>query len=351
MASQVTLARGARWPGIAWLATPWLWLAALTTGIALVSIGIGRFYVPPDRVAAILLSHVLPLAPTWSGSEANVVELIRLPRIGVAATVGAGLAIAGAALQGAFRNPLIGPQIVGVSSGAAFGGALAIILGLTALGLLSLAFLTGLAAIAIVLLLARVDGRSPVLMLVLAGVVVSAFFSALVSLLTFFADPEDDLPAIVYWLMGSFASASYAKFAIMAAALAIGGGFLIAIRFRLNVLSLGDEEAEALGVKVEPTRWAVLCAVALLTAASVAVAGVVGWIGLVVPHLARMIVGPDHQRLLPAAALLGAGYAILIDDLARAATTAEIPLGILTAIVGAPVFAILLRRTRAGGWR
>jgi len=334
------------WPMLLWPA-----LIAFPLVMAIVSIGLGRFSVPFGTVLSILAANVVPIEPTWSGSEQRVVELVRLPRIGLAAAAGAGLAVAGAALQGAFRNPLIGPQIVGVSSGAAFGGALAILLGLGGLALLGSAFGFGIAAIAIVMALARVDGRSPVLMLVLAGVVTGAFFSALVSLLTFFANPEDELPAIVYWLMGSFASATWGRFGLMAVCFALGGGLLIAMRFRLNVLSLGDEEAEALGIRVEPTRWLILAGVTLLTAASVAVAGVVGWIGLVVPHIARMLVGPDHRRLVPAAALIGAGYTILIDDLARAATTAEIPLGILTAIVGAPAFAVLLRRTGGAGWR
>jgi iron complex transport system permease protein len=329
----------------------WPALIALPVVLALVSIGLGRFGVPFGEVLRILIANLVPIEPSWSGSQERVVELLRLPRIGLAAASGAALALAGAALQGAFRNPLVGPQIIGVSSGAAFGGALAILLGLGSAGLLLLANGFGLLAIVAVLALSRVDGRSPVLMLVLAGVVTGAFFTALVSLLTLIADPESELPAIVYWLMGSFASATYAKLGLMAVCLVLGGGLLLGLRFRLNLLSLGDEEASALGIAVEPTRWLILACVTLITAGSVAVAGVIGWIGLVVPHLARMIVGPDHRLLLPASALIGAGYTILIDDLARAATTAEIPLGILTAVVGAPAFALLLRRTRAGGWR
>ncbi len=329
----------------------WPALIALPLILALVSIGLGRFGVPFPEVLRILLANVLPLEPTWTGSQERVVELVRLPRIGLAAASGAAVALAGAALQGAFRNPLVGPQIIGVSSGAAFGGALAILLGLGSAGLLLLTNAFGLVAIVVVLALSRIDGRSPVLMLVLAGVVTGAFFSALVSLLTLIADPESELPAIVYWLMGSFAAATYAKLGLMAVCLVLGGGLLLALRFRLNLLSLGDDEAAALGIAVEPTRWLILACVTLITAGSVAVAGVIGWIGLVVPHLARMLVGPDHRLLLPAAALIGAGYTILIDDLARTATLTEIPLGILTAVVGAPVFAILLRRTRAGGWR
>jgi iron complex transport system permease protein len=179
---------------------------------------------------------------------------------------------------------------------------------------------------------------------------VGAFFSALVSLVTYLADPNDTLPAIVYWLMGSFATASYSKVALLAAVTLSLGGLLLSLRFRLNILSLGDEEAQALGIKVEPTRWLILIAVTGLSATSVAVAGIVGWVGLVVPHVARMLVGPDHRVLLPASALVGASYMILVDDIARSATTQELPLGVLTALVGAPLFGLLLRRAQMKGW-
>ncbi|NBB84489.1 MAG: iron chelate uptake ABC transporter family permease subunit, partial [Alphaproteobacteria bacterium] len=172
-----------------------------------------------------------------------------------------------------------------------------------------------------------------------------------VSLVTYLADPNDSLPAIVFWLMGSFATATFDKALVIGAAVVVLGGALMAMRFRINLLSLGDEEATALGVAVEKTRWVALVCVTGIVAAAVAVSGIVGWVGLVVPHIARMIVGPDHRRLLPAAAAIGASYAILVDNVARTATSAEIPLGVLTAIIGAPVFAVLLRRTAMGGWR
>lgn len=328
----------------------WIALALGPLALALAALTIGRYEVSTAQVLAILGLPVIPAEPAGVVAE-RVVLLIRLPRLLEALVIGAGLGLSGAALQGVFRNPLVGPQIIGVSTGAAFGGALAIFLGIGLAAMIGTAFFFGLGAMLIVFLLSRVDGRTPVLMLVLAGVVVSAFFGALTSLLTYLADPNDSLPAIVYWLMGSFAAATYPKLSAVTAVTLLGGAVLLALRFRINVLSLGDEEAQALGVPVEAVRWAVLLAVTAIVAGGVAVAGVIGWVGLVVPHLARMLVGPDHRLLLPAAALVGAGYMVLVDTLARSLTVAEIPLGILTAIVGAPVFAWLLRKTQAGGWK
>jgi iron complex transport system permease protein len=253
-------------------------------------------------------------------------------------------------LQGVFRNPLVDPHVIGVSSGAAFGGVLAILLGLGAAVLWVMAFGFGIGALLLVVVMSRKSGRSSLLMLVLAGIVVSALFSALVSLGTYFADPNDTLPAIVFWLMGSFASATPERALYMVPLVMLFAVPLLLMRFRINVLSLGDEDARALGLKVEPTRWLALCCVTGITAASVANSGIIGWVGLVIPHFARTLVGPDHGRLLPAAALLGAIFMLLVDTLARTMIAAEIPLGVLTAIVGAPVFLILLHRNRGDAW-
>lgn len=317
---------------------------------ALLSLAIGRFDVPLLHVAGILVSKLVPLEPWWTPVEARVVELIRIPRILMAALAGAGLAVAGAALQGIFRNPLVGPQIIGVSSGAAFGGALAILLSESRFLLIGLAFVCGMLAMVIVYSISRQQGRASILMLVLAGIVTSAFFSALVSVTKFVADPDDKLPAIVFWLMGSFASASYDKVWLIAIPVVIGSVVIYLMRFQINVLSLGDEEALALGVKVERTRWIALTAIALISAAVVAAAGVIGWVGLVIPHFARMLTGPDHKVLIPAAMLIGASYLIHVDNVARTAIAAEIPVGIITALIGAPVFGVLLRRAANKGW-
>jgi len=314
------------------------------------SLGIGRFGVPLENVVGIILDGIINIEPTWKPVEERVVELIRMPRILIAGLAGAGLAVAGAALQGVFRNPLVGPQIIGVSSGAAFGGAFAILISESQMMLIGGAFSCGILAMLIVYRVSRQQGRASILMLVLSGIVTSAFFSALVSITKFVADPDDKLPAIVFWLMGSFASASYEKVFLICIPVALGSIVVYLMRFQINVLSLGDEEAQSLGLKVERTRWIVLVAVALISAAVVAAAGIVGWVGLVIPHFARMLTGPDHKVLIPAAALIGAVYLIQVDNVARASIAAEIPVGIITAMLGAPVFAYLLRRAANKGW-
>lgn len=328
----------------------WLLACTAVAAIAIIALGLGRYAIEPLDVVRILLARLGIIDADVPDTARRVVELVRAPRILSAALAGAILGMTGAALQGIFRNPLVGPQIIGVTSGASFGGALAILLVGTTAATVGFAFVFGLAAVFIVYSIARVGGRAPVLMLVLAGVVVSAAFTAFVSLIKYVADPNDTLPAIVYWLMGSFATATYEKLGILALAVLVSALVLHALRFRINIMSLGEEEATALGIRVEPTRWAILAAVALGVAGVVSVAGVVGWVGLVMPHLARMIVGPDHRKLLPAAALAGAGYLIIVDTLARTMSAAEIPIGILTALVGAPVFAVLLRRLHLKGW-
>lgn len=328
----------------------WAVLLILLGVSVLISLAVGRFNVPIAHVTGILLANVLPIEPTWQPVEERVVKMIRMPRILTAGLAGAGLAVAGAALQGVFRNPLVGPQIIGVSSGAAFGGALAILLSESQVLLIGGAFGFGMLAMVIVYTISRQQGRSSILMLVLSGIVTSAFFSALVSVTKFVADPDDKLPAIVFWLMGSFASASYDKALLIAIPVAAGALVIYLMRFQINVLSLGDEEAQSLGLRVERTRWIVLVAVALISAAVVAAAGIVGWVGLVIPHFARMLTGPDHKLLIPASALIGAIYLIHVDNVARASMPAEIPVGIITALLGAPIFAYLLRRAANKGW-
>ncbi len=337
-------------------ASTWRWGLMVTAlpALMLAALCIGRYGLPLPRVMAVLANATLPTnwsmgLPAVGELEQRVVLQVRLPRILLAALVGAGLSVCGGALQGSLRNPLVGPQILGISSGAAFGGCLAIVLFTSLLGILGLAFAAGLAATALVYLLARSQRRTSLLMLILAGVVVSAFFAALTSLVTYFANPNDSLPAIVFWLMGSFATASWLKLGLVVAPMLMGTALLLTLRFRLNVLSLGDEQAAALGVLVEPLRWTALCCVALVVSAGVAVSGTVGWVGLVVPHIARMLVGADHRAMLLASLLLGGSFMVVVDTLARSLTSAEIPLGVITALVGAPIFAWLLRRQAALG--
>lgn len=319
-------------------------LVALLLAACIVSLGLGRLPIRLGDVWSILVSRLVPVTPSWTPLDESIVLRVRLPRILLAAISGAGLAMGGAALQGIFRNPLVSPQILGISSGAAFGGALAIILGYGGVVLVGSAFLWGIAALAVVGFLARIDGRSETATVVLAGIIVGALFAALVSLMQFLADPQSSLPAIVGWLLGSFATATWDRLGLAAPGILVGIAGTYLLRFRVNVLSLGDDDARSFGARVELERWLVFVLVALMTGGVVAVAGLVGWVGLVIPHAARLIVGPDHRLLVPASGLIGGAYLVLIDTLARTATAAEIPLGVLTALVGAPVFALLLRR-------
>jgi iron complex transport system permease protein len=324
--------------------------AALLTVVGLLALAVGRFNVPVGHVVQILTAQLVPVPLEANPTEQNVVLLVRLPRILLALLVGGGLAIGGAALQAIFRNPLVSPEIIGVSAGASFGGAVALLLGLGSVLLVTGSFLFGLVALGLLFLTTSGRGGTPLLMIVLGGVVTGSFFSALVALVTYIADPNTTLPAIVFWLLGSVATATFAKVAVALIPVVGGAVVLLLLRWRINVLSLGDEDAAALGLRPRPLRWVVLVAVALIVAGAVAVSGAVSWVGLVIPHLARMWVGPDHRVLLPVSFLLGGAYIVLVDTVARTATAGEIPLGVLTALIGAPVFFLLLRRNRERIW-
>ncbi|QXX81208.1 MULTISPECIES: FecCD family ABC transporter permease [Providencia] len=310
----------------------------------LLALSFGRYPVSFSSVFHILYDATVgnDVGLSYSRTEQNVVLNVRLPRVLIAGIAGAGLAVSGAALQGIFRNPLVGPQIIGVSSGAALGGALAILLFSSLLITISFAFIGGLVAIIFVFLLGLNRQGSQLLMLILAGVIINAFFAALISLITYFADPNNTLQTIVFWLMGSFASASYLKLSIVFPVVLASVLVIFALRFRINVLSLGEENAQALGMKINRTRWAVLLSVTLITSATVAVSGTIGWVGLIVPHIARIVVGHDHRILLPASAVIGGIYMIAVDTFARSITNAEIPLSVITALIGAPIFTLLI---------
>ncbi|MCB1725783.1 MAG: iron ABC transporter permease [Gammaproteobacteria bacterium] len=277
----------------------------------------------------------------------TVLFSVRLPRIAAALLVGGALAAAGTVYQGLFRNPLVSPDILGVSTGAGLGAALGIFLSLPVLAIQGLAFAAGLGTVALVYLVASaVRGHEPTLVLVLSGVVLGALAGACVSLLKILADPYDQLPAITFWLLGSLASVRTDDVLGAAPAVVIGLVPLVLLRWRMNLMALGDEEAAALGASPRRLRMLFVAAATLMTAGVVAIAGVVGWVGLVMPHIARLLVGPNFHRLLPTAMLMGAGYLLLVDTLARTLTETETPLGILTAFVGAPVFLWLLASGR-----
>jgi iron complex transport system permease protein len=272
-----------------------------------------------------------------------VVLQVRLPRVLGAVLVGAALAAAGAAYQAMFRNPLVSPDILGVSSGAGLGAALGIFLSLPVLGIQALAFAFGLATVLLVYLIAAaVRGNDPVLALVLSGVVVGTLAGAAISLLKIMIDPYDQLPAMTFWLMGSLALLSPEDIKAALLAMLIGIAPLYVLRWRMNLMSLDDEEGQALGVDTTRLRMIFVAAATLMTSAVVSISGIIGWVGLIIPHIARMLVGPNFNRLLPASMLLGGTYLLLIDNLARSVTSTELPLSILTALLGAPFFLWLL---------
>lgn len=254
--------------------------------------------------------------------------------------------MSGAALQGMFGNPLVSPQILGVSAGAGFGAALAILISGSVLLIQSMALLFGICAVALTYLISRIrGGSSTVYILVLAGVITTAFFEALISAVKFVADPFSKLPTITYWLMGSMASVSWHDVAVVAPIIILGIAGLFVIRWRLNILSLNEDEARSMGINVTASRILVISFCTLITAASVSVCGIIGWVGLVIPHVCRMLVGHNHLKLMPACVSVGAMYLLFIDDLARSIVATEIPLSILTALIGAPFFAYLLKRS------
>jgi iron complex transport system permease protein len=314
----------------------------------LLALSLGRFGIPLKTVAGILLEPLFDIDAFWSATETQVVWTVRFPRVVLATVVGAGLALAGAALQSLFRNPLADPQLLGVSSGAALGGVVGILIAGTGWPAIGGSFVGGIAALALVFWLAGgTDGRrGSAVMLVLAGLVVGAVGAAGIALVKYAADPDNQLPAIVFWLLGSLAAADKESLSIAAPPIAVSAALILGLRFHLSALAVGEEDARNLGVPVRAVRLLTLCAVGLATASAVAVSGVVGWVGLVVPHLVRLSFGASYRGFFLNTLLAGAAYLILVDTAARTLVAAEIPLGALTALLGAPIFAVLLRRLR-----
>ena len=303
----------------------------------------------PSELLTVLWSRLTGTPHGLSASIDTVVFNVRGPRIVAAVLVGAALAAAGAAYQGLFRNPLVSPDILGVSTGAALGAVTGIYLSLGVVAIQSLAFVVGLGAVAVVYATgAALRRHDPILILVLAGIVIGTLLGSLVSLLKYLADPYNQLPAITFWLLGSLASVTIGDVKAVTPSVVLGLIPLVLLRWRMNVMTLGEDEARALGVDTRRLRLAVIAAATLMTAGVVSISGVVGWIGLLVPHLARFLVGPDFRRLLPASILLGAGYLLGVDTLARTIARIEIPLGVLTAFIGAPFFIWVLAASRRG---
>ncbi len=325
------------------------WLLAVAALCALVALAfsVGRFAVAPSEVLSILWARLASGNHVAPANAETVVLAIRGPRILAALLIGAALAISGTAFQSVFRNPLVAPDILGVSAGAALGALAGIWFGLDMWSIQLLAFAGGLIAVALVAgLAASFRQHDPVLVLVLAGIVLGSLLGACIAMIKYLADPYNQLPAMTYWLLGSLAGVSPQDTLAVLPAILVGIAVLWLLRWRINVLSMGDEEARALGVDTRRVRIAAIAAATLVTAAAVAVSGVIGWVGLVVPHLARLITGPDNTRLMPAACLLGAGFMLAVDTVARGVGSIELPLGVLTAVIGTPLFLWLLATSR-----
>jgi iron complex transport system permease protein len=316
--------------------------AILIAGL-LLAFTVGRYPVGLADVFHVLLAKITGRAADVPAAVENVIWQVRGPRILAAAMIGAALAVAGTAFQGLFRNPLVSPDLLGASSGAALGAVLGIYFSLGIFAIQAFAFAGGLVAVGAVYLIGTaVRARDPILVLVLTGVVIGSLLGAGVGLIKYLTDPYNQLPAMTFWLLGSLAATNASDLIPLFGPVAFGSLVLLALRWRMNVMSLPDEEARALGVPTGPLRIVIVAAATLVTSASVATAGIIGWVGLVVPHMARSLVGPDFAKLIPASALLGGGFLLVIDTLARTSAVIEIPLGILTALIGTPFFIWLL---------
>lgn len=313
-----------------------------------VSLMLGRYPIEPAQAIGMLVNAIpgVNLEQTWTDQQATLFFNVRLPRIILALIVGCSLATAGAAFQGTFQNPLVSPDILGASQGAAFGAAVAILIGAGAFTVSMSAFGFSILTVMLVLLISSRAKGNRILVTVLAGTMISSLFSAGVSFTKLVADPTDQLPAITYWLMGSLTGAKMSDIALAAIPMAVGIVILFVLRWRINILTMGDDEASTMGINARRLRLFIIIAATMATAASVAISGMIGWVGLVVPHLCRMIVGSDYRKLIPASMLFGASFLLVVDNIARLASTAEIPIGILTAFVGAPFFLYLITRKK-----
>ena len=317
-------------------------LVVIFTVVFFGSFMLGRYPVSPPELMKIILSGIIDIPQSWPDAAENVIFQIRLPRVLAAAIIGAALSIAGVSYQGMFQNPMVSPDILGASSGAGFGAALAILLGAGYMGISVAAFLFGLAAVMLAYGISRVSRINATLAMILAGMMIGSLFTSCTSFVKLVADTEQTLPAITYWLMGSLVSIKPQDVAFAIVPIIAGSVTLFLLKWRINLLTVGEEEAQAMGINTRALRLVVIVCATLLTASSVAISGMIGWVGLVIPHFCRMIFGYDYRKIIPASALFGATFLMVVDNIARLATTAEIPLGILTSFVGAPIFVYLI---------
>lgn len=319
-------------------------LILVYVAVILLSFLLGRYPLYPNQLISILLSTIFPVPHTWTPEMATILFQVRLPRVVMACLIGSGLSCAGAAFQGVFRNPMVSPDVLGASQGAGFGASLSIFLSFGYFGISLCSFIFGMLSVTLVYLIGRHVKRNPTLGLVLAGIMIGSLFSASTSFIKLMADPNNVLPAITYWLMGSLASIRISDLMFAGPLILIGILPVFVLRWKLNVLTMGEEEAQALGIRTGRVRILLIVCSTLITAACVSVSGMVGWVGLVIPHFARLLVGCDYRRLLPAAVLMGGSFLLAVDDVARLISTSELPIGILTAFIGAPFFLYLILR-------
>ena len=325
-------------------------IAAFIAAI-LVSAVLGRYSLSIEDFMKVIFSR-MPFADierTWDPAAEKVLFEIRLPRIAAAVLIGAALSLAGVCYQGMFRNPLVSPDILGASTGAGFGAALAILLGAGYFVISTSAFIFGITAVLLAYIVSRLSKTNETLAMILGGMGISSLFSAGTSFIKLVADTDDQLPAITYWLMGQLSSIKQEDLSFIIVPMAVGMIPLFLLRWRLNLLTIEEETSKSVGINITALRLIVVVCATLLTASAVSVSGMIGWVGLVIPHFCRMIYGYDYRKLIPATALFGATFLLAVDDVARLATTAEIPIGILTSFVGAPLFLYLLLTTGGGG--
>ncbi|MDR3160726.1 MAG: iron ABC transporter permease [Spirochaetaceae bacterium] len=320
-------------------------LAFLLFPAVLCSLSIGRFSMPPSMVFRVLFARLTGAEVSLQAD--NVIFIIRLPRIFLSMLVGAALSLSGAAYQSLFRNPMVSPGVLGVTNGAGFGAALAILLSLPSFFIQGMAFVFGLATVALVLSLTRMagagKGRNSTVVLILTGTIMNALFSSIISFTKYVADGDQKLPEITFWLMGSFArSGNGRNVLVMLAVLLSAGTVLFLLRWRITILSFSDEEARSMGVNTRQVRALVILASTLLTAAAVSLCGIISWVGLIIPHICRLLVGPNNRALFPAVLLGGALFMLMVDNGARAIIPGELPVGVLVSFIGAPLFLYML---------
>jgi iron complex transport system permease protein len=321
--------------------------AVITAVCGLISLSMGRYNIPLRNIIEIIM-HGLSAENSNINQIATVLLQIRLPRIIAAILIGGALSLSGTAYQSMFRNPMVSPDILGATAGAGFGASIAILLSLNSAAIQLSAFVFGLTAVMLTYCIsaAITKGSHTILVLVLTGILISTIFSSLISIIKFTADPESKLPAITFWLMGSLASISMRDLPFLFVPITCGAIPLLVLRFRFNALSFGEEEAKTLGINVARLRPIVIICATLMTSSAVSLSGMIGFVGLVIPHITRLWTGPNHSSLLPISIFTGGTFLLVIDDAARCAFPVEVPLGILTSFVGAPFFLYLLMKGR-----